>query len=133
MRGQDRVRRRKQPRCGREGFGLEDIEPGAADVALLQQLDEDVLFEHPASRYVDQGRTHREEEQFAPPDQASRLLGERDVQAQDVARRQQFVERGTPNDAVRHRGGDGVVDPDPSNQVLQEAGGHGSDAAASPG
>ena len=94
MGAQQRVRRVRR-------LGRQHVEAGAGDPALVKRLVQRVEVDDGAARGVDQDRMRRHGAQRRGVDHAMRLLRQRRVQAQHVARRQKVAQLIHPTDAER--------------------------------
>ena len=85
MWGDDGVREVPQRGVGWEGFGLEDVERGAADHSLLERLHERVLLDYRPARDVHEDALVAQDTELLATDQSARLVGER-ARDDDVVR-----------------------------------------------
>ena len=93
MGGEEDVVHLQQGAVGRDGLGFGDVESGAGDGAELQCCDECGFVDHGAAAGVDQHYRRFHLADLRRSDHASRLVGERGVDGDDVADLHEFVER----------------------------------------
>src|SRR5215510_4407942 len=71
---------------------MEDIEPGAPDLAALETLDQRRLVDERAARGVDENGARLQAGDARGIDDAARLVVEREIERNDIGARQQGVE-----------------------------------------
>ncbi len=77
----------------RQRFGIEHVDPGAAQSSGVQGTDEGRRIDDRSARRVDEERSRLAPAQFGFSNQPPTLVGQRYVEADDVGRPQQLVER----------------------------------------
>ncbi len=85
-------------------LGGEHVDRGARDLAGVERLEERVLVDELAARDVDDADPVLRRRELLAPEQAARLLGQRQVEREEVRRREHLLERARPVDAERPEG-----------------------------
>src|SRR2546427_361636 len=92
MRREDDARRREQRVVRRGRLAAEDVQPGAADRACLEQLHQGGLVDERATRGIDDDRVRPKHREQPPVDYPLGLRRVGEVERDDVRRREEVVE-----------------------------------------
>src|SRR5262249_58381805 len=92
MRGESHVLHARQRVVRLERLGVKNVEPGVADVATCERIEERSFFDQRSARGVDENHASLGARKALGVDEAARLVAEGKVQRNYVGPRQQFIE-----------------------------------------